>query len=94
MIAFFELIPFSVFVCTDCFAGAQNFSSQRVQVHICRILLMVPVYSIVCLVSLRQNQEFVYWQTLRELYESCASTSLTDSRPQAREVVDRRLIVC
>ena len=70
----------AIFTAVACFVSfreiikhLQHFSMARVQVHICRILLMVPIYSLDCIISLRQAASgFIYWQTLRELYEAYA----------------------
>eukprot|EP01051_Picozoa_sp_SAG22_P001653 SAG22_NODE_67_length_22882_cov_25.671553_15_plen_152_part_00 len=47
-----------------------NYSMSRVQKHICRILLMVPIYAIDAAVSIRFMQEAIFLNTVRELYEA------------------------
>lgn len=49
-----------------------NYSMSRVQKHICRILLMVPIYAIDAAVSIRFMQKAVILNTVRELYEAFA----------------------
>ena len=49
-----------------------NFNQPELQRPICRVLLMVPVYSVTSFLSLRFTQYSIYFDTLREWYEAYA----------------------
>ena len=49
-----------------------NFNQPELQRPICRVLLMVPVYSVTSFLSLRFTQFSIYFDTLREWYEAYA----------------------
>ena len=49
-----------------------NFNQPELQRPICRVLLMVPVYSLTSFLSLRFTQFSLYFDTLREWYEAYA----------------------
>jgi len=49
-----------------------NFNQPELQRPICRVLLMVPVYSLTSFLSLQFTQFSLYFDTLREWYEAYA----------------------
>merc|ERR1712212_1450730 len=53
-------------------SNTSNFNQPELQRPICRVLLMVPVYSVTSFLSLRFTQYSIYFDTLREWYEAYA----------------------
>ncbi|KAI9793678.1 MAG: hypothetical protein M1816_007573 [Peltula sp. TS41687] len=54
---------------------ARHYSRPHEQKHIIRILLMVPIYSIVSFLSFEFYRHFIYFQVLRDCYEAVAIAS-------------------
>ena len=62
-------IPISIYSVTN---HLVNFNQPELQRPICRVLLMVPVYSISSFLSLKFPPYSIYFDTLREWYEAYA----------------------
>ena len=48
----------------------ENYRMPRLQRHVVRILLMVPIYAVDCWLALRFKDQTIYFDTIRECYEA------------------------
>jgi len=54
----------------NCYQHFKSYSKPALQRHIVRILIIVPIYALGSFFSLSYPQHFLYFDTIRDMYEA------------------------